>query len=76
MNILVLQQYVGDSETDLMCLLDADVGVIMNSKGMIDKCEKLGLRVLKGSELIQKGDSVESIDSNSLLAVEDFTPFL
>lgn len=43
--------YVGDSETDLMCLLDADIGIIMNSPSMVDKCRKLGLTVRDAADI-------------------------
>ena len=68
--------YVGDSETDLLCLLEADVGVIMNSQGMVDKCEKMGLEVKTGLDDLparreRKGDSPPN-----LRRVDDFRAFL
>jgi len=41
-----------------MCLLDADIGIIMNSPGMVDKCRGLQLEVQDNgriSEVVEGG---------------------
>lgn len=68
---------MGDSETDLMCLLDADVGVIMNSPSMVEKCEKLGLHVQDNGKISEEEHQNGSPHQNATLSpVKDFTAFL
>jgi len=69
-----LVAYVGDSETDLLCMLEADVGIIINSESMMAKCEKLGIEVTDGLENIRKRTPQD--DRPTLRSVKDFTPFL
>lgn len=77
LTFLFVRQYVGDSETDLMCLLDADVGVIMNSPSMVDKCKKLGLHVQDNGRISDEKRQNESPAQKATLShVKDFTAFL
>lgn len=64
-------QYVGDSETDLLCMLEADLGIIMNSEGMVAKCEKLGLQVKHGLDNIIKRETQQD-GARVLRSVDDF----
>ena len=68
--------YVGDSETDLLCLLEADVGVIMHSQGMVDKCEKMGLEVKPGLDDLQPRRKRTEDSPPNLRSVDDFRAFL
>ena len=68
--------YVGDSETDLLCLLEADVGVIMNSQSMVDKCEKMGLEVKPGLYDLQARRERKEDSPPDLRYVDDFRAFL
>lgn len=44
--------YIGDSITDLPCLLHADIGIIMgNSPGLIETCKRIGINVESGQSL-------------------------
>jgi phosphoserine phosphatase len=44
--------YVGDSNTDLPCLLFADVGIIIGKGGsLIEICKRAGLNVFAGAKL-------------------------
>lgn len=70
----MILQYVGDSETDLMCLLDADVGIIMNSSSILDKCKKLGLQVQDNESLPKSQDAVSCKDK--LYHARDFHSFI
>ena len=74
-------QYVGDSETDLLCLLEADVGVIMNSPGMVDKMRALEVQVIANGEGVAGGlrrghGDREGKKSHALYAVDDFKELL
>ncbi|CAG8498424.1 3641_t:CDS:2 [Dentiscutata heterogama] len=41
--------YIGDSDTDLPCLLEANVGIIMGSKNTLSKyCAKFGIEIVEG----------------------------
>jgi hydroxymethylpyrimidine pyrophosphatase-like HAD family hydrolase len=44
--------YIGDSITDLPCLLHANIGIIMgNSPGLIETCKRVGINVESGQSL-------------------------
>lgn len=64
-------QFIGDSETDLLCLLEADTGIIMNSQSTVEKSRKLGFQVV--SNLPENGDDKER---KALRYVEDFRALL
>jgi len=41
--------YIGDSSTDLLCLLEASVGVIMGrNEGLADLCRRFNVEVVEG----------------------------
>ncbi|CAG8609321.1 13354_t:CDS:2 [Acaulospora morrowiae] len=41
--------YIGDSDTDLPCMLEADIGIIMGSNcALTETCEKFGIEVVDG----------------------------
>jgi hypothetical protein len=56
-----------------MCLLDADVGIIMNSASMVDKCKKLGLQIQDDESIPKSLDEVSHKDK--LYHVSDFHAF-
>lgn len=39
--------YVGDSNTDLLALKEADIGIIIHKAKLLESCERLGLKQLK-----------------------------
>ena len=44
--------YVGDSSTDLPCLLHADIGIIMGSgSSLLEICKRVGINVESGQSL-------------------------
>lgn len=50
----IITVYVGDSNTDLPCLLFADVGIIIGDGGsLIDTCKRVGIEVISGASLRQ-----------------------
>src|SRR5579859_2212113 len=56
--------YVGDSNTDLPCLLHADIGIIIGeAKSLRNTCERVGIRVENGAslrEMTQIGKNVSA----------------
>src|SRR5277367_4768633 len=43
---LIVTVYVGDSNTDLPCLLHADIGIIIGEgKSVIETCNRVGIKV-------------------------------
>jgi phosphoserine phosphatase len=53
----IVTVYIGDSNTDLPCLLYADIGIIIGEgKSVIDTCERVGINV-ESEEMI----SVEGV---------------
>jgi thiamine phosphate phosphatase / amino-HMP aminohydrolase len=80
-NVPFITVYLGDSNTDLPCLLHADVGVIMgNNQDFLAICERVGIHVSrnlspealkennarKGTILYHCKDWNEVVDSNFL----------
>jgi hypothetical protein len=48
----ILTMYVGDSNTDLPCLLHADIGIIMgNNSSLAETCRRVGITIVRGSPL-------------------------
>ncbi|ELR02121.1 hypothetical protein GMDG_05280 [Pseudogymnoascus destructans 20631-21] len=76
-----LTVYIGDSPTDLSPLLNADIGIIMNStsstpgslNGLIDRCGYRVLPVSEYKELYRKGEN-EKV--GILLSVNNFTEII
>ena len=52
----VITVYIGDSNTDLPCLLYADIGIIIgDGKSVIETCERVGVKVESGGLISIKG---------------------
>jgi phosphoserine phosphatase len=48
----VVTVYIGDSNTDLPCLLHADIGIIIgDGKSVIETCKRVGIKVESGGSL-------------------------
>ena len=48
----VVTVYVGDSNTDLPCLLHADVGIIIgDGASLLETCDRVGIKVNSGRSL-------------------------
>src|SRR6202035_5020216 len=48
----VVTVYIGDSNTDLPCLLHADIGIIIgDGKSIIETCKRVGVNVESGVSL-------------------------
>jgi thiamine phosphate phosphatase / amino-HMP aminohydrolase len=49
---VVLTVYVGDSNTDLPCLLHADIGILIgDGRSVLETCERLGIWVESGRSM-------------------------
>lgn len=60
-----------------MCLLEADVGIIMNSPGMVEKCKKLGLHVQDDGKISdERRNRDDPTQEVTLSHVKDFCAFL
>jgi phosphoserine phosphatase len=52
----IITVYIGDSNTDLPCLLYADIGIIIgDGKSVIDTCERVGVIVESGGVISVEG---------------------
>lgn len=52
----IITVYIGDSNTDLPCLLHADIGIIVgDGKSVIETCERVGVKVESGGMILIKG---------------------
>ena len=48
----ILTIYVGDSNTDLPCLLFADIGIVIGRAGsLVETCKTVGVEVVTGASL-------------------------
>jgi soluble P-type ATPase len=48
----IVTVYIGDSNTDLPCLLHADIGIIIgDGKSVIETCNRVGIKVESGGPL-------------------------
>lgn len=56
-----------------MCLLEADIGIIMNSSSMVEKCQKLGLQVKEDGSI---STNPETGPQKTLYHVRDFRTLL
>ncbi|CAG8448542.1 6658_t:CDS:2 [Ambispora gerdemannii] len=62
--------YVGDSETDLPCMLAADIGIIMgNNVSLAQSCKKYGIEIIEG---LQSAYPKNSISKKRLFRVKDW----
>jgi soluble P-type ATPase len=49
---VVLTVYVGDSNTDLPCLLHADIGILIgDGSSVLETCERVGITVESGGSM-------------------------
>lgn len=56
----VVTVYIGDSNTDLPCLLEADIGIIIgDGKSIIETCRRVGINVEDGEQIELKGVTKE-----------------
>ena|SRR2546423_934301 len=52
----VITVYIGDSNTDLPCLLYTDIGIIIGEgKSIIETCRRVGIQVDKGDQIDLNG---------------------
>lgn len=52
----VITVYIGDSNTDLPCLLYADIGIIIGEgKSIVETCRRVGIQVEKGNQIDLNG---------------------
>ena len=52
----VITVYIGDSNTDLPCLLYADIGIIIGEgKSIVETCRRVGIQVDKGNQINLNG---------------------
>ncbi|CAG8466073.1 3928_t:CDS:2 [Paraglomus occultum] len=65
----MLTVYVGDSDTDLPCLLAADVGIVMGNNYSLKKnCERLGIELVNGLSRVTAATN----DKRELYRVKDW----
>jgi thiamine phosphate phosphatase / amino-HMP aminohydrolase len=61
----VVTVYIGDSNTDLPCLLHADIGIVMgDSASLIETCKRVGIKLNHGSltrEMEKRRDDLKDI---------------
>ncbi|RIB13945.1 HAD-like domain-containing protein [Gigaspora rosea] len=58
-----ISAYIGDSDTDLPCLLEANIGIIMGNNNTLSKyCAKFGIEIVEGL--------VGKIDTNDLITTK------
>ncbi|BFZ63475.1 hypothetical protein YB2330_004597 [Saitoella coloradoensis] len=66
--------YAGDSNTDLPCLLEADIGVVLGRSGSLAKtCQNLGIKIHEG---LDGGNLERAKDRHALYRIDDWTTVL
>jgi thiamine phosphate phosphatase / amino-HMP aminohydrolase len=69
----IVTVYVGDSNTDLPCLLHADIGLIIgNQEGLRETCARVGIKVESGISLREINKKQKESEELRLFQFDDW----